>query len=164
MSDLECYINLRGYLRYLKRAGTEEGGIEEGAPVYIAGDLRSSTDRIMRAVGKAIEDERGRPVNCGNIPSPALAYYAMQHGCASIMVTGSHIPDDRNGIKPNKVNGEVLKSDEEGIKACVWEVREEEYARLSTERSLFDEMDMFKERPPLPRADERAKRFYIERY
>ena len=31
------------------------------------------------------------------------------------MVTGSHIPFDRNGIKINKSVGEVLKSDEAGI-------------------------------------------------
>jgi phosphomannomutase len=31
------------------------------------------------------------------------------------MVTGSHIPDDRNGIKFNKCSGEVLKNDEAGI-------------------------------------------------
>ena len=32
------------------------------------------------------------------------------------MVTGSHIPDDRNGIKFNKPDGEVLKADEAGIR------------------------------------------------
>ena len=31
------------------------------------------------------------------------------------MVTGSHIPFDRNGIKINKSVGELLKSDEPGI-------------------------------------------------
>jgi phosphomannomutase len=33
------------------------------------------------------------------------------------MVTGSHIPDDRNGIKFNLPTGEILKRDEEGIRA-----------------------------------------------
>ncbi|MBZ0107550.1 MAG: hypothetical protein K8F52_02675 [Candidatus Scalindua rubra] len=32
------------------------------------------------------------------------------------MVTGSHIPSDRNGIKFNKPSGEILKADEDGIR------------------------------------------------
>jgi len=40
----------------------------------------------------------------------------MQQGAASIMVTGSHIPDDRNGIKFNRPDGEILKQDEERIR------------------------------------------------
>jgi phosphomannomutase len=33
------------------------------------------------------------------------------------MVTGSHIPDDRNGIKFNTSKGEITKLDEQGIRA-----------------------------------------------
>ena len=40
----------------------------------------------------------------------------MQQGAASIMVTGSHIPDDRNGIKFNRPRGEILKPDEARIR------------------------------------------------
>jgi len=32
------------------------------------------------------------------------------------MVTGSHIPEDRNGIKYTKREGEILKHDEVGIR------------------------------------------------
>jgi phosphomannomutase len=38
------------------------------------------------------------------------------------MVTGSHIPDDRNGIKFNKCAGEVLKSDEKGMSSQIVEL------------------------------------------
>ena len=69
---------------------------------HIAGDLRFSTERIMIAVAKGIEDSGSKAENCGRISSPALAYYAMQKGKASIMITGSHISEDRNGIKYNK--------------------------------------------------------------
>ena len=48
-----------------------------------------------------------------------MAYYAMQKGKASVMITGSHIPNDRNGIKFYKHDGEVLKVDESGIIAEV---------------------------------------------
>lgn len=164
MTDLECYINVKGYIEYLKKIGKDKGGIEEGATIYIAGDLRSSTERIMRAAAQAIKDSECQVNNCGKIPIPALTYYAMQNGCASIMVTGSHIPDDRNGIKPNKVNGEVLKSDESGIVECIARVREQEYAKLGSNASLFTQDAMFKITKDLSQADERAKKIYIERY
>jgi phosphomannomutase len=38
------------------------------------------------------------------------------------MVTGSHIPDDRNGIKFNKISGEVLKDDERGMSSQIVEL------------------------------------------
>lgn len=164
MTDLECYINVKGYIKYLKKIGKDKGGIEEGVTIYIAGDLRSSTDRIMKAVAQAIEDSGCKVNNCGKITTSALAYYAMQNGCASIMVTGSHIPDDRNGIKPSKANGEVLKFDETGIVKCIAKVREQEYAKLGTNASLFTQDAMFKTAKDLPEADEEAGKFYIKRY
>lgn len=48
----------------------------------------------------------------GVLPTPALAYRAMQLGCAAIMVTGSHIPFDRNGLKFYRPDGEISKADE----------------------------------------------------
>ncbi|RUS69947.1 hypothetical protein EGW08_022289 [Elysia chlorotica] len=38
--------------------------------------------------------------------------YGIEHQIASIMITGSHIPEDRNGIKFNTPFGEILKQDE----------------------------------------------------
>ncbi len=51
----------------------------------------------------------------GVLPTPALAYQAMQDGIACIMVTGSHIPFDRNGIKFYRPDGEITKLDEQLI-------------------------------------------------
>lgn len=77
MTDLECYINVRGYIKYLKKIGKDKGGIQEGATIYIAGDLRSSTDRIMKAVVQTIEGSGCEVNNCGKIPTSALTYCAM---------------------------------------------------------------------------------------
>jgi len=76
------------------------------------------------------------------VPSPALAYYALCNHMASIMVTGSHIPADRNGIKFTKRSGEVLKSDEPGI---LEHVRRERTAASSRagEGSPFDARGAF---------------------
>ena len=52
----------------------------------------------------------------GPLPTPALALAAAQRGAAGLMVTGSHIPDNRNGIKFYRPDGEISKADEEAIR------------------------------------------------
>lgn len=112
MTDLVCYTYTKGFLQYLEQAGELT---KSGETVAIAGDLRPSTGRIMTAVARAAADMGYNPMNCGRIPSPAVALYGIENKCPAIMVTGSHIPSDRNGIKFNKCSGEILKSDEKGI-------------------------------------------------
>ena len=51
----------------------------------------------------------------GVLPTPALAYQAMLDQVPAIMVTGSHIPFDRNGLKFYRPDGEVSKADEAAI-------------------------------------------------
>ncbi len=121
MIDSVCYAYTTGFLQYLETSGELK---KNGESVAIAGDLRPSTLRIMGAVAKAASDRGYTPVNCGFIPSPAVALYGHENGCPSIMVTGSHIPADRNGIKFNKCSGEILKYDEEQIREQVVEVDE----------------------------------------
>jgi phosphomannomutase len=52
------------------------------------------------------------------LPTPALALAAMTESASAIMVTGSHIPDDRNGLKFYTLAGEITKADEAGILAA----------------------------------------------
>ncbi len=116
MTDEVCYSYTRGFLQYLEQSGELAG---RGESVAIAGDRRPSTWRIMEAVARAALDMGYVPVNCGLVPSPAVALYGLERACPAIMVTGSHIPADRNGIKFNKCSGEILKSDESGITSQV---------------------------------------------
>jgi phosphomannomutase len=125
MTDSVCYTYTKGFLQYLEQQGEIS---KNGETVAIAGDLRPSTGRIMTAVARAASDMGYKPINCGRIPSPAVALYGIRHKCPAIMVTGSHIPDDRNGIKFNKASGEVLKSDEAGIISQVVEVADDTFA------------------------------------
>ena len=159
ITDLEAYINVKAALRYL----VSIGDIRARSGVVIAGDLRPSTDRIMRACAQAIVDS-GCPVeNAGKIPTPALICHAISTGRAGVMISGSHIPFDRNGIKLNKSIGEVLKLDEAGITREVERVRAEEYSRTAT-TSAFDASGMLKrplDLPPVARAAEEA---YVRRY
>jgi len=159
MSDLECYINIKGFIQYL----LEIGDIQRSDPISIAGDFRSSSERIMVAVATAIEDSRCKVDNCGYIPTPALAYYAMQKSQASIMVTGSHIPDNRNGIKPYKKHGEVCKTDEAEILDRVTKIRIQEYTK-KVDDTIFNKMGMFKKVRSLGFINKDAEVSYVQRY
>ncbi|MCB1454928.1 MAG: phosphomannomutase [Nitratireductor sp.] len=88
-----------------------------GSKVFVGRDLRSSSRSISRHVGNAISAAGLVPVDCGELPTPALAFHAMRQSAASIMVTGSHIPDDRNGLKFYLPSGEITKTDETAIAA-----------------------------------------------
>ena len=71
------------------------------------------------------------------------------------MVTGSHIPDDRNGIKFNKQQGEILKGDEAEIRRQLVEIND----------SLFTELGFFSDRQvPQRSIDTSAEELYISRY
>lgn len=159
MTDLECYINTAGFLKFLASIGQ----VAAGDIIYIAGDLRGSTPRITRAVHQAIVDGGYGVENCGLLPTPALAFYGLQKHAANIMITGSHIPADRNGIKFYKTDGEVLKADEVGIKEAVAAVRAELYA-ADAETSAFDAAGMLKIPLELPEVKNDARDMYLRRY
>ncbi len=159
ITDLEAYINTRGFLDYLVAIGDAA----PGTPVVLAGDQRPSSERILGAVARAIQDCGLGVQYVGRIPTPALTYFGLAHAWPSIMVTGSHIPFDRNGIKFNKSTGEVLKSDEAAILAAVERVRYLEYRR-SAKSSAFDDDGRFRAGPQLPAASDAARRRYVRRY
>lgn len=111
MTDRVCYGYTAGFLRHM----ADSGEFAPGREVALAGDLRPSSPRILAACARAVRDSGGVPVFCGYVPTPALALYAFGRGIPSLMVTGSHIPADRNGIKFYRSAGEVLKADEAGM-------------------------------------------------
>ena len=159
ITDLEAYINVKATLRYL----VSIGDLRPSGKVVIGGDLRPSTDRIMRACAQAIIDTGCRVENAGKIPTPAVILRSLATGCAGVMVTGSHIPFDRNGIKINKSVGEILKSDEAGIGREVERVRFEEYSHNAA-TSGFDPSGMLKSSIELPPIDRSAENAYLRRY
>jgi mannose-6-phosphate isomerase class I len=171
ITNLEAYVNVRGFLAWQ----AQTGDIHKGASVFTAGDLRPSTSAIvveegyrgdiLQAVWRAVKDEGLVPVNLGRIPTPALTLYAMRRKAPSVMVTGSHIPFDRNGIKFSRPAGEVMKADEQPILAAVAAARRAEYER-SFEQSPFDERGMLRteSRVEQPAEDESAAEEYVRRY
>ncbi len=150
MTDEVCYLYTVAFLQYLQR----DGQIERGCRVAVAGDLRPSTPGIVSAVIRAIRSQGYQVCYCGAVPSPAVALLGVTERIPAIMVTGSHIPDDRNGIKFNKPAGEILKADEQAIKAQVLELPE----------GLFDESGCFIDSEPLPEIDPVGRTLYLKRF
>lgn len=109
-------------------------------------DLRPSSPEIARAVIAAIRLAGQETEFCGVLPTPALAFHAMQEGIPAVMVTGSHIPFDRNGIKFYRPDGEITKADESAITAAT--------VALPDPLALSE----------LPAVDSRAQERYLERY
>lgn len=90
-----------------------------GGAVQVGWDLRPSSPDIAEAVIEAIEAAGQQAVVAGVLPTPALALASMAAGQAAVMITGSHIPADRNGLKFYTPRGEISKQDEAGILAAL---------------------------------------------
>ncbi|WP_370978082.1 phosphomannomutase [Agaribacterium sp. ZY112] len=80
--------------------------------VAIAIDNRPSSYAMAQAISAALSQAGIRTLYYGVVPTPALAFIAMQQDLPAIMVTGSHIPFDRNGLKFYRPDGEISKDDE----------------------------------------------------
>ena len=88
-----------------------------GNGIWIGRDLRGSSPAISAMVADAAREMGVQVTDAGAVPTPALALASMNAGCAAVMVTGSHIPDDRNGIKFYTPDGEITKAHEAAILA-----------------------------------------------
>jgi phosphomannomutase len=174
LTQLEIYLNALAELEYLQFLPLDQGGIQQGDPFYFAYDLRPSSSEfvsqeqgrgeIAQAIVAAIADAGMKAVNLGRIPTPALASYALTRGKGSIMVTGSHIPFDRNGYKTNSSRGELLKEQEAPINERVRLVRKKLYEQ-PWDQSRFDQRGMLKSgHQALPEEQGEARAAYIERF
>lgn len=117
--------------------------------VYLAEDLRASSPGISAYCVSAIAAAGWIPVYAGKVPTPALAAYALERGCPAVMVTGSHIPEQYNGIKFYRPDGEFLKDDEAPVRARA--------ETLIAEGCVCADS-------PLPPVDPSIAAAYVERY
>lgn len=118
----------------------------DAATVVLGHDLRPSSPAIATACAAAIQDQGKSVVYSGAMPTPALALYGAQIGAPTIVVTGSHIPFDRNGIKFYSAEGEISKADEQ--------------AMLRSLVGLPKNLTL----PTLPMPDPKASDAYLHRY
>ncbi|MFQ6547227.1 phosphomannomutase [Aestuariibius sp. 2305UL40-4] len=92
---------------------------DTGTGLYVGRDLRPSSPDLAETVLTTARSAGLDVTDCGAVPTPALAFAAMQAGAAAIMITGSHIPADRNGIKFYTPSGEITKAQEQAILAAL---------------------------------------------
>ncbi|MFH1137322.1 MAG: phosphomannomutase [Pseudomonadota bacterium] len=112
MTDEICRAYVSAFLETMSRAFVFDR-------VALGIDLRPSSPGIAKACAAAIRAGGARVDYCGPTPTPALALYALAEGVPAVMVSGSHIPFDRNGIKFYRPDGEISKADENDITAAV---------------------------------------------
>lgn len=123
--------------------------VRDGAVVAVGMDLRPSSPAIAATVCGALQVLGYRAEFLGALPTPALALRCLTGGMPGIMVTGSHIPFDRNGIKFYSPVGEILKADEQAIVSCP--ISDDGLGELPT-------------MPLLPAVDDTATEAYVRRY
>jgi phosphomannomutase len=109
MSDGLCWAYTASFLQSVALGATR---------VVLGHDLRPSSPRIAAACAAAMAARGCECIYVGALPTPALAFYAAQLGAPAIVVTGSHIPFDRNGIKFYRADGEISKADEQAMLAA----------------------------------------------
>jgi len=117
--------------------------------IYIGADLRQSSPIISAHCIAATKAFGWQPIYGGNVPTPALAAYAIAKNCPAIMITGSHMSNDCNGMKFYRPNGELSKSDEAPIKENL---------------ALFSESDFTFTSEKLPPINPKIAQSYINRY
>jgi phosphomannomutase len=118
--------------------------------IAIGIDLRPSSLSIAKACIAAINAHGCEVVYCGELSTPALAFYAMSNKMPCIMITGSHIPFSRNGMKFYNTDGEISKLDEINI--------------LNSEVQLPDGLDESVKNIQIPAINPAAFEAYSQRY
>src|SRR5262245_57430694 len=91
LTDAVCMAYTNAFLKHMQA----RHGTSPGTTILVGYDLRSSSPRMARACMAAIGNAGMRVEHCGPLPTPALALRALGLAVPAIMVTGSHIPDDR---------------------------------------------------------------------
>lgn len=116
-----------------------------GGALHVGQDLRESSPDIAETVMRTAQDAGLDVIDHAALPTPALALAAMKQSQAAIMVTGSHIPNDRNGLKFYRPDGEISKADEAAMQACVGTDTERSHTQ-GTRRSAPDTLALYEER------------------
>lgn len=147
LTDEVCFAYTAAFLQHLRACGAKP------ARIALAHDLRPSSPRMAAACAAAVEAAGAAVTYCGAIPTPALAHFAIQAGIPAVVVTGSHIPFDRNGLKFYLPTGEILKADEAAIAGATVDLPDGRFTG-----------GVLVGGPDLPAADPAAYALYVRRY
>lgn len=106
--------------------------------VSVGNDSRESGPKIKKALVSGLIFENFPVIDEGVVPIPAMCYVLHTDPtiCGSIMVTGSHIKAELNGVKFFTLKEEISKKQEQEIENFYNEVKEKEEYKENT-RSVF---------------------------
>lgn len=116
-ADLSCELAMK-----IGAAGASVLTSEVHNPrILIGQDTRRSGDMLAAALSAGICSVGGDVINCGVIPTPAMAYLARSYSAdAAVMISASHNTYEYNGIKWFDGNGFKLSDElEDRIEAIV---------------------------------------------
>lgn len=116
MTEKLCYAYTKAFLQSLEPKANQ---------IVLGHDLRPSSPAIAAACAAAMRDMGYSVIYAGPLPTPALAYFASTIKSPCMVVTGSHIPFDRNGLKFYRADGEITKADEGLMLSAVVDVPDE---------------------------------------
>lgn len=131
-TEIECFKYVSAFIRFLS------GAHARPSKMILAGDLRQSSPKIKAMITVALANEGIEILDAGTVPTPVLALACNDLGLPGIMVTGSHIPADRNGFKFYIAEGEILKCDEKAISEYYSELKDQPLLRQLPQVRLID--------------------------
>ena len=111
-----CYAYTKAFLQEV---------VGQPGSIVLGHDLRPSSPAIAAACAAAMRDMGYSVIYAGALPTPAIAFFASTIKSPCMVVTGSHIPFDRNGLKFYRADGEITKADEVLMLAAVVDVPDE---------------------------------------
>jgi phosphomannomutase len=104
--------------------------------VVLGHDLRPSSPSILNDAFQGVVEAGLQAIYVGALPTPAIAVYAKRLNSPAIVITGSHIPFDRNGIKFYRPDGEISKADEVAMMTAVVNIPDKKISNFSCEVNL----------------------------
>lgn len=132
LTDEAVYCIIRAFCIWYRQEYSQNA-----SSIAVGHDVRISTDRILKQVIKAATDEGINAVDCGLCSTPSMfMLLKSSFGCdASVMITASHLPADRNGLKFFTPDGGLDGKDIDRILAIA---AQENFNKIAAERGAVE--------------------------
>lgn len=116
-TDQFCFDIARAFCLFLDKHNLE-------GPIAVGYDPRSSSPKLFESLTSGLSYSKREILDQGVCPTPALNWYLKSSSCAgAIMITGSHITGNLNGIKFFAFKDEILKEHEAEIEKIYNEIK-----------------------------------------
>lgn len=117
-TDQFCFDIARAFIDFLNKN-------ELQGPLCVGYDPRASSPKLFKAIASGLSSSGREILDQGVCPTPALNWYLKKSSCAgAVMVTGSHIAANLNGLKFFAFKDEILKNHEAEIEAIYSGIKE----------------------------------------